>query len=130
MAINPKTPGIHHIALRASNYDRSKAFYTEQLGFNVALEADNIFIFFAGSTAIAVRGPGDTSPSNDVFNPYRVGLDHLALGCEDRDELERVANALQHHGIENTGIKTDPTLGKEYISFKDPDRINWEFYMV
>ena len=24
----------------------------------------------------------------------------------------------------------DPTLGKKYVAFKDPDRIAWEFYMA
>ena len=26
--------------------------------------------------------------------------------------------------------KTDTTLNKEYVAFKDPDGISWEFYMV
>ena len=33
-------------------------------------------------------------------------------------------------GIENTGAKRDETLGKDYVAFKDPDRIAWEFYMA
>jgi len=65
-----------------------------------------------------------------VFNPFRVGLDHIALACEDESELQRVASALSDAGVENTGIKTDDVLGKRYIAFKDPDRIAWEFYMV
>ena len=37
---------------------------------------------------------------------------------------------LTDHNVENTGIKTDPTLNKQYVAFKDPDRISWEYYMV
>jgi hypothetical protein len=33
-------------------------------------------------------------------------------------------------GVENTGVKIDPTLGKEYIAFKDPDRMAWELSMA
>jgi uncharacterized glyoxalase superfamily protein PhnB len=44
-------------------------------------------------------------------------------------ELKRVADALSAAGIENTGAKRDETLGKDYVAFKDPDRIAWEFYM-
>lgn len=124
------TPGVHHITLRSSDYQRAKKFYTADLGFEIILEKDNLFIFFAGGTAIAVRGPEEQSPANDQFNPYRVGLDHLALGCtqeSDLQQLEKKLNALQ---VENTGVKTDDTLGKKYIAFKDPDRISWEYYMV
>jgi glyoxylase I family protein len=41
-----------------------------------------------------------------------------------------VAGALAAAGIENTGVKTDETLGRRYVAFKDPDRIAWEFYSV
>ena len=45
-------------------------------------------------------------------------------------ELKRVADALSAAGIENTGAKHDETLDKDYVAFKDPDRIAWEFYMA
>jgi glyoxylase I family protein len=130
MGINLKTPGVHHVTLRASDYERSKNFYTNTLGFEPILEQPNLFIFFAGSTAIAVRGPEEQTPEGDVFNPFRVGLDHVALACEDSGELERIAKELDRAGIENTGIKKDETLDKQYVAFKDPDRISWEYYMV
>ena len=125
-----KTSGVHHIAIRVSNFERSKAFYIDKLGFQTALEKPDLLIFFAGNTAIAIKGPEGKTAPGDQFNPFRVGLDHIALGCENRGELERVANALANHSIENTGIKLDETLNKDYIAFKDPDRISWEFYMV
>ncbi|MCB0848070.1 MAG: VOC family protein, partial [Bacteroidetes bacterium] len=85
---------------------------------------------FAGNTAIALKGPEGRVSPGDQFNPFRVGLDHIALGCDDRAELERVAQALNAHNIENTGIKLDETLQKDYVAFKDPDRISWEFYSI
>ena len=89
-----------------------------------------MLIFFAGKTAIAIKGPEGKVAGNDQFNPFRVGLDHIALACDDRGELERVAQALAGHAIENTGIKLDKTLQKDYVAFKDPDRISWEFYSI
>ncbi len=129
MAINIQTPGIHHIALRSSDLARSRAFYHETLGFPVALEADDLFIFIAGSTFVGVRGPAQEQEAK-AFNPFNVGMDHLALGCTDETELYRVAKALSDARIENTGVKMDATLGKNYVAFKDPDRISWEYYMV
>ena len=130
MSIQIKTPGIHHIALRSTNLERSKQFYTETLGFQLLMEVPGLFLFAAGSTAFGVRGPEENTPKGETFNPHRVGLDHLALGCEDEAELERVATALKAAGVENTGVKLDETLGKKYVAFKDPDRISWEFYMA
>ena len=130
MGIEMKTPGVAHLALRATDLNRARVFYTETLGFPLVMEAENLFIFSAGSTVIGVRGPEEKTPPGDVFSPFRVGLDHLALGCEDEAELRRVAQALEDAGIWNTGVKLDPTLNKNYVAFKDPDRISWEFYML
>jgi glyoxylase I family protein len=128
--IAPRTTGVHHIALRSTDLARSKAFYIDTLGFQLALELDGLFICLAGGTALAVRGPDEASPAGDSFDPFRVGLDHVALACPDEAELERVAHGLAEAGIENTGVKLDETLGKRYVAFKDPDRIAWEYYMV
>jgi glyoxylase I family protein len=125
-----RTPGVHHVALRSTDLERSRRFYIDILGFPVALEAEGIFLFLAGSTAIGVRGPTGETASGDRFDPFRVGLDHVALACEDEGELERVAAALTEAGVENTGVKLDETLGKRYVAFKDPDRIAWELYMA
>jgi glyoxylase I family protein len=130
MSIGIQTPGVHHIALRSSDFQRSRSFYIDKLGFPLAMEVPNLFLFMAGQTAIGVRGPEADSPDGDSFNPHRIGLDHVALACTDESELDRVAEALGRAGVENTGVKTDETLGKKYIAFKDPDRISWELYMV
>ncbi|MGB6429381.1 MAG: VOC family protein [Candidatus Acidiferrales bacterium] len=130
MAISPKTPGIHHIALRSANFERSKRFYADPLGFSVIREVPDLFIFLAGSAAIGVRAPDAQTSPGDRFSPFRVGLDHIALACADEAELRRVASALSSAGIENTGVKRDPTLDKDYVAFKDPDGISWELYMA
>ena len=130
MPIEIKTPGVHHIAVRVTNMARSKDFYLDKLGFKAVLDQPELVIFFAGNTAIALKGPEGRVSPDDQFNPFRVGLDHIALGCDDRAELERVAQALNADAIENTGIKLDETLQKDYVAFKDPDRISWEFYSI
>jgi glyoxylase I family protein len=131
MPIELKTPGVHHVALRVTDLDRSRRFYIDTLGFPLAMEVDNLVLFLAGGTAIGLRGPENgRTPDGDVFNPFRAGLDHIALACTDESELERVADALARAGVENTGVKMDDTLGKRYVAFKDPDRIAWEFYMA
>jgi glyoxylase I family protein len=130
MAIQMKTPGVHHVSLRVSNLERAKKFYCDTLGFQHLMDADNLCLFIAGGTPFGLRGPTAEMPKGDKFNPHRIGVDHIALACTDASELKRVAAALSAAGIENTGAKRDETLGKDYVAFKDPDRIAWEFYMA
>ena len=128
--INVVTTGVHHVALRSTDLARSRVFYVERLGFVPLLETPGILIVAAGQTAFAIRAPGDTTAAGDTFDPFRVGLDHVALACTDLSELHRVASALTGWGIENTGVKTDDVLGKDYVAFRDPDGIKWELYMA
>ena len=130
MPVNMSTAGVHHVSLRVSDLERAKKFYIDTLGFKHLMDADNLCLFLAGGTAFGLRGPTDQMPRNDKFNPHRIGVDHIALACTDERELKRVAVALADAGIENTGAKMDETLGKNYVAFKDPDRIAWEFYMA
>jgi catechol 2,3-dioxygenase-like lactoylglutathione lyase family enzyme len=123
-----RTPGVHHVALRVTDLARARTFYVDRLGFPLLMEADEAFLFAAGATAFGVRGPAPETDPADGFSPFRVGLDHVALGCENEGELRRVADALTAAGVEHTGVKTDPTLGKPYVAFRDPDGIKWELY--
>jgi glyoxylase I family protein len=126
MAINPKTPGFHHINLRCSDLNASKNFYRDVIGFPVPLENAELFAFPVGGVFVVFKEAEDDAQ----FNPFTIGTDHLAIACETEDELNRVAKGLADAGVENTGVKLDPTLQKLYVAFKDPDRIQWEFYMV
>ena len=130
MSIGLQTPGIHHISLRSANLQRSRQFYAETLGFPILVEGLDFYVVAVGSCVIGVKGPDAKTPPQDIFNPFRVGLDHAALSCPNEQELQRVAKALSDAGIENTGVKVDDVLNKTYVAFKDPDRISWEFYLV
>ena len=130
MAIQPKTNGLSHVALRVMDFARSKAFYQDVLGLPLALETPEVLGFTVGSVFIGFKLAAPADPTATTFTPFNVGLDHIAIACEDEAELHRVADALQAAGVENTGIKTDTLVPKQYVAFKDPDRISWEFYMA
>ena len=104
-----ESTGVQPGADRSTHLERSKRFYVEMLGFELRFEAPHMFVFRAGGTRIGVRGPEEQTPAGDVFSPFRAGLDHVALACEDEAELERVADALAVAGIENTGLKRSRT---------------------
>ncbi|MCW3108213.1 MAG: bleomycin resistance protein [Segetibacter sp.] len=130
MSINPKTPGIHHVGLRCKDMIATKNFYQNVIGLHLALDTPDLMGFVAGSVFIAFKKAAPQNPGDVIFTPFNIGLDHIALACESEDELYRIASGLADASVENTGVKLDETLQKLYVAFKDPDRIQWEFYMI
>ena len=41
-----------------------------------------------------------------------------------------VVSALEEASVPTAGIETDPVLGKSYVAFRDPDNVQWEFYLA
>jgi catechol 2,3-dioxygenase-like lactoylglutathione lyase family enzyme len=129
MTIAPQTTGVHHLTLRASDLTRAREFYSSTLGLPIVLETWDSFVALAGSTLLVVRSPERTRAGNRL-DPFRVGLENVALACPDEPELERVARALEAAQVPSTGLRFDAVLRRRYVAFKDPDGIAWEFYMA
>ena len=126
---SPMKSYIHHICLRSTDFDRTKNFYQNTLGWKLVMDNPDLIIFLAGSVFIAFKKADPRDKQYSSFSPFEVGLDHIATTCESEDELHQFTKKLTDAGIENTGVKTDLVLNKLYVAFKDPDRISWEFYM-
>lgn len=120
---------IHHICLRCKSFEVTKDFYQVKLGWPVVVDNPELIIFLAGSVFIAFKKADPREKEFTSFSPFEIGLDHVAITCETEDELISFTNKLDEAGILNTGIKTDAVLGKKYVAFKDPDKIQWEYYM-
>ncbi len=126
---SPMKDFIHHIGLRSMDFDVTKNFYQNTLGWKLVMDKPELIIFLAGSVFIAFKEADPRDKQYSSFSPFEVGLDHIAITCETEEELHRFANKLAAAGVENTGVKLDEALNKLYVAFKDPDRIQWEFYM-
>jgi catechol 2,3-dioxygenase-like lactoylglutathione lyase family enzyme len=129
MPLNPISPGVHHIGLRCLDFSMTKRFYENIIGFRLALETPDLIAFVIGAVIIVFKQAKPPHPEDKTFTPFNIGLDHIALTLESESELQRLAEGLKSANVENTGVKTDPVLQKQYVAFKDPDRIQWEFYM-
>lgn len=126
----PELPTIAHVTLTVSDLDRSVQWY-EHL-FNVLFHRDEspgpfrrAVWLVDGRTLVGLHefpDPADALP----FDERRIGLDHLAFACSDRDELEAWENRLSELGIDNGGI-VDADYGAG-LSCRDPDNIALEFF--
>ncbi len=107
---------------------RAKHFYVDTLGCQLIRETDGVVLINAYGMLISLQGADEYSSSKDRFDPFRVGLDHLAFAVEDGSYLEKLRRDLDTAGVRNHGIEEDPETHDKYISFYDPDGIAWELY--
>jgi catechol 2,3-dioxygenase-like lactoylglutathione lyase family enzyme len=122
--------GLSHLALRVTDLARARAFYVDALQFPVQVEMPGGLLLNAYGTPMAILGDDSHTAKSDRFNPYRVGLDHLALNVPNEEMLSALLDKLNQAGIPNHGIEQDEMTHARYISFYDPDGIAWEFYVT
>jgi glyoxylase I family protein len=130
--------GIHHLRLTVTDVNRSRAFYTSLLGFDVAAEmppaGDPSYdavnaILFGGVVLIKgtlLLGLRPVAPQGDRFDENRVGLDHLSFSVSSREELEQAARLLDERGIAHGEVAHLPSFGIYILAFRDPDNIQLE----
>jgi len=124
------TGGLHHLTIRTTDLSRAKRFYTDTLGFQLVRERDGAVLLNAHGTLFGVLGAAPETSPEDRFDPFRVGLDHLALAVANAESLHELKQQLDAAGVRNNGVEDDMLTGARYIAFYDPDGIAWELYAM
>ncbi|MBE8988995.1 VOC family protein [Nostoc sp. LEGE 12450] len=125
-----KTTGIHHVAIICSDYDRSKKFYVEVLGFSIIQET---FRAERNSYKLDLKVAENTqielfsfpNPPERASKPESCGLRHLAFQVDD---VEQTVFYLKSKGLEVENIRVDEITGKKFTFFQDPDNLPLEIY--
>ncbi len=136
---------LHHVLLRVQDVERSRSFYEDVLELRFGEipvgeattgiwrgnpKEGSLLATQAGDTFVILAPPLEGTPADDRASEYRIGVDHLAFGVDDPAALEGLVERLRAAGVETAGIETDPALDKPYVSFRDPDNVQWEYYSV
>ena len=124
-----KVNKIHHIAIICSDYERSKKFYVETLGFGIIQET---YRAERNSYKLDLQ-VGDSqielfsfpNPPQRVNSPEACGLRHLAFTVEN---IEATVLYLKSQNIEVENIRIDEITDKKFVFFKDPDGLPLELY--
>ena len=120
---------MHHIAIIVSDYEKSREFYVDKLGFTVLHEIyredREDYRLDVQNGMIRLEIFGRKNPPKRVTNPEACGLRHLAFYAEDVEAAAKELNAL---GIETEPIRIDPLSGQKCTFFKDPDGLPLELY--
>ena len=119
----------HHIAIICSDWEKSREFYVEKLGFQMYREAwrpqqqDYLRMLRQGDTVLEIFIMPD-NPER-VNNPEARGLRHLAFHVEDIEPAVAWLNGL---GIETEPVREDKVNGGRFTFFKDPDGLPLELH--
>lgn len=120
---------IHHIAINASDYAKTKAFYVDILGFalieeNHRPEKQDIKLDLKmGSYALEIF-VSPHYPKRPTY-PEALGLRHLAFKVTD---IEATVAYLKRHHIVCEPIRTDTFTGEKMTFFFDPDQLPLEIH--
>lgn len=125
-----KLKGIHHIAIIAADYQASKQFYTEVLGFEIVQEVyrkerDSYKLDLAldGLYQVELFSFPDFRPRGSY--PEAAGLRHLAFVVDD---VEAWITYLRNKSVQVQDVRIDEHTGKKFTFFEDPGGQPLELY--
>jgi len=113
-----------------SDLGRSVPWYQQLFDAEPLVDEDtgpfrHVVWLVGGQTLVGLHQFPDLG-DDSAFNERRVGLDHLAFQCANRDELSKWEKRLNELGFAHGGI-VDASYGSG-LSFRDPDNIALEFF--
>ena len=125
-----KLKSVHRIAVICSDYEKSKAFYTEVLGMEVLAEhyraeRDSYKTDLALNGNYIVELFSFPHPPPRPTGPEAAGLRHLAFAVDD---INVCVLELETKGVAHEDVRVDPFTGCRFVFFKDPDGLPIEFY--
>ena len=120
---------IHHIAIIGSDYQKSKHFYVDLLGFKIIREnyrngRDDYKIDLKRGDLEIELFIIKNAPKRPSY-PEALGLRHLAFYVED---VEAMVTQLNKKGIKTEPIRIDDYTNKKMTFFFDPDGLPLEIH--
>lgn len=121
---------IHHVAILTDDYEKSKQFYTEILGFKVlqevyreARQSYKLDLAINGQYQIELFSFPDYRQRGSY--PEAKGLRHLAFAVPD---VEAAIQYLRSKNVAVQDARIDEYSGKKFTFFEDPNGQPIEFY--
>ena len=123
---------LHHIAIICSDYEKSKRFYTEILGFQVKNEVyreerQSFKLDLSLNGHYLIELFSFPNPPNRLSRPESTGLRHIAFGVNN---IEESCLFLKDNQIDTEDIRIDEYTGKKFTFFSDPDNLPIELYEI
>ena len=122
---------IHHIAIIGRNYNKTKEFYIEKLGFEIISEHhrvdknDIIINVEKENVVLEIFIKEDAPLRPPIPNPENTVLRHLAFKVKD---VEKTLEEFDSLKIVHQGLRYDDFDGKKMAFFFDPDGLPLEIH--
>jgi len=127
-----KIKNIHHVAVLTDNYEVSKRFYTEVLGFEIIKEtyraerqSYKLDLAINGTYQIELFSFPDYRERASY--PEAKGLRHMAFTVDD---VEAAAAFLKEKNVNVQEVRVDEITGKRFVFFYDPNGQPLKLYEV
>jgi glyoxylase I family protein len=123
---------VHHIAIICSNYQLSKAFYTNKLGFTIEQEIyrkerDSYKLDLSLNGNYIIELFSFPNPPARPSRPEAAGLRHIAFLVQN---IEAAIADLLTKDVVCEPIRIDEFTGRRFTFFADPDDLPIELYEV
>ena len=122
---------IHHIAIIGTNYQKTKEFYVDKLGFEVISEHnrpeknDIIINVGQGNIVLEIFIKEDAPLRPKMPSPEYSGLRHLAFKVDD---VEAVLKKFDELDIAHEELRYDDFDNRKMAFFFDPDGLPLEIH--
>ncbi len=123
---------IHHVAILTGDYEKSKTFYTDVLGFQIINEtfraerdSYKLDLSINGMYQIELFSFPEYKERNSF--PESKGLRHLAFEVED---VDAAAEELSSKGVDVQPVRIDEITGRRFAFFFDPNGQPLELYQA
>ena len=120
---------LGHVLLRVADLERSKAFYSDILGFEIVEEDPahgGVFMTLGEHGHTIDLFPAEDSRPIASSDRSRPGLQHIAFQVESYEALKEAYFTLQDQGVEVT--RAMDHVSQKSIYFNDPDGNGLEIY--
>ncbi|NDC41134.1 MAG: VOC family protein [Chitinophagia bacterium] len=126
----PELQKVHHIAVICSNYEVSKAFYTNVLGLQLLhehyrAERDSWKADLGLHGTYILELFSFPHPPPRPSRPEACGLRHIAFSVAD---IVTSKVSLEQKGLKVEDIRIDEYTGRRFTFFADPDGLPIELY--
>lgn len=121
---------VHHIAIICKDYEASKKFYTEILGFTIEREIfrkerDSYKLDLSLNGKYIIELFSFPNPPARPSRPEATGLRHIAF---EVDSVDETITKLLNHNVIAEAIRVDEFTGRHFTFIADPDDLPIEFY--
>ncbi|MCC6260898.1 MAG: VOC family protein [Anaerolineales bacterium] len=118
---------LHIVTLGVKNFEESKKFYSEILGWKISRPQEGIVFFQAGGIVLALY-PREELAEDAVISPKGSGFSGftLAYNANSEAEVDEIITNLKSKGVKIIKEPQKVSWGGYSSYFADPDGFRWE----